>query len=404
MIHYITVDGVENATVGSELRRMKKADIPFVLHSLRRPGDTFFTSEEVTQIDRETRVLYPLPKLVFILSVLAAPFRFRGRFFDALANALFSRRESFAVRLKSLGHFLVACHWAGLLRSEQVDLVHAQWIHSSGTVGMYGAWLIGSPFGFTGHAADLFRDRMALRDKIERADYIICISYFHRDFYLIYGARPEQLKLGYCGIDLNQFSYRDSRLNNNETFTILSSGRLVEKKGFKYLIDACNLLEDRIDFRCVIAGSGELEHVLNVQIKELGLEDKVIVTGKPLMQEDIADFMHSGDCYCLPCVWASDNDVDGLPQTLMEAMACGLPSVSTRLVGIPDLIVDNQTGILLEPNDAEAIAGAIRYLHDNREAAARLAEDGRQHVVENFNLESSVEPLIGEFRKRLPTC
>ncbi|MDC1287711.1 glycosyltransferase, partial [Gammaproteobacteria bacterium] len=369
MIHYITVDGVENATVGSELRRMKKADIPFVLHSLRRPGDTFFTSEEVAQIDRETRVLYPLPKLNFIRSVLVAPFHFRGRFFDALANALFSRRESFAIRLKSLGHFLVACYWAGLLRSEQVDLVHAQWIHSSGTVGMYGAWLIGAPFGFTGHAADLFRDRMALRDKIERADYIICISYFHRDFYLIYGARPEQLRLGYCGIDLDRFSFREPHLNKNEIFTILSSGRLVEKKGFNYLIDACKLLEDRIDFKCIIAGSGELEDVLNRQIKEFGLGDRVIVTGKPLMQEEISDFMHSGDCYCLPCVWASDNDVDGLPQTLMEAMACGLPSVSTRLVGIPDLVIDNQTGILLEPDDAEAIAGAIRYLHDNREAA-----------------------------------
>jgi len=113
--------------------------------------------------------------------------------------------------------------------------------------------------------------------------------------------------------------------------------------------------------------------------------------------------MHQGDCYCLPCVWASDNDVDGLPQMLMEAMACGLPSISTRLVGIPDLVINDRTGVLLEPNDAEAIAEAIRYLHDNSDVADRLAREGRQHVVEKFNLENSVEPLIAQFRKRLTT-
>ena len=266
---------------------------------------------------------------------------------------------------------------------------------------MYGAWLLGVPFGFTGHATDLFRDRCALRDKIKRADYIICISNFHRDFFLEHGAKPEQLKIVYCGINVDLFSPKVFRGDANEMFTIISSGRLVEKKGFEYLIDACKLLEGRFQFRCIIAGSGDLEEKLNNQIQNLQLQGIVKVTGKELLQEEITELMHSGDCYCLPCVWASDNDVDGLPQMLMEAMACGLPVISTQLVGIPDLIINEQTGILLEPNNAEAIADAIEDLYRHPQATKALAEKGRELVVDRFNLDTCLEPLIGEFRKRL---
>jgi glycosyltransferase involved in cell wall biosynthesis len=267
--------------------------------------------------------------------------------------------------------------------------------------------LLGVPFGFTGHAADLFRDRSALRDKIKRAEYIICISHFHRDFFLIYGARPDQLKIAYCGIDVEQFN-RDhtrgtehARLNRLSKFTILSSGRLVEKKGFDYLIEACKLLDGKLDFKCILAGSGELEAELNQKINALGLIGKVIVTGKPLLQEEITEFMHKGDCYCLPCVWASDNDVDGLPQMLMEAMACGIPVISTRLVGIPDLVIDKQTGLLVEPNDAQAIAKAIENLYQNSQTREVLSARAREFIVENFNLKTCLDPLIEEFRQRV---
>ncbi len=401
MIHYITTNGVGNAWVGNELRAVKKAGIPVVLHSLRKPDSTFFASQDIEQMNLDTRLIYPVSMFNIVISVFLAPFLFGRRFFNALINALFSRRETLLVRIKCFGHFLVACHWARSLRSEPVSLIHSQWVHSSGSIGMYGAWLLGLPFGFTGHATDLFRDRSALRDKIRRAEYIICISYFHRDFFLIYGAKPEQLKISYCGIDVEQFSPRPPHLHEDSGFTIVSSGRLVEKKGFEYLIDACELLKGRFEFRCIIAGSGELESSLNQRIQRLGLEDFVTVTGKPLLQEEITEFMHQGDCYCLPCVWASDNDVDGLPQMLMEAMACGLPTISTRLVGIPDLVIHGQTGILLEPNDAEAIASATEELYKHPAIRRELAIKGREMVVEKFNLKTCVEPLISEFKLRV---
>jgi colanic acid/amylovoran biosynthesis glycosyltransferase len=127
----------------------------------------------------------------------------------------------------------------------------------------------------------------------------------------------------------------------------------------------------------------------------------VRLTGTALKQEEIPDFLEGGDVYCLPCVWASDNDVDGLPMMLMEAMACGLPAVSTDLVGIPDLIVDGKTGLLVPPEDAEALADVLQHLAGTPELADRLAAAGRAHVVEHFDLGTCLEPLLAQYRKRL---
>lgn len=398
----MSTNGVGNAWVGNELRVVARARIPFKLHTLARPKDTFFASEDIAELDRNTDALYPLPVLGSIRDALLAPVRFRGRFFSALWNAATGERESARVRAVGLLHLFVACHFAEHLRRDKVSLIHSQWIHSGGTVAMYGAWLTGKPFSFTGHAADLFRERAALRDKIKRASFIICISEFHRQLFLKNGARPEQLHIAYCGIDPSVFSPKPREDRRGRRVRILSSGRLVEKKGFEYLIRACRALSDRgLDFECTIAGSGPLEAALRKQITDEGLDARVTLTGKALKQEDIPAFMNSGDVYCLPCVWASDDDVDGLPQMLMEAMACGLPAISTRLVGIPDLIINEKTGLLVEPREVEPLADALERLSKDEALCQRLAEDGRRHLLEHFDLATCLEPLLDQFRAHL---
>jgi len=402
MIHYMTSNGLGNAWVGNEIRVVKKASLPVVLHALWRADSTFFSSSDMVQAERETRVLYPLHAWNTFVSVLQAPFVFRGRFLSAAWNALTGPRESLTVRVKTIWHFLVACHWARTLRGEQISLIHSQWIHSGGTVAMYGAWLLGASFSFTGHAADLFRERCALRDKIARARFIICISEFHRQFFLSEGARPEQLAIAYCGIDSSHFSPRSAPRAAGSRPRILSSGRLVEKKGFLDLVDACKELRDRgLDFECVIAGSGPGESGLRERIRLHGLEDRVVVTGQPLLQEKLPEVMHDADVYCLACIRASDGDIDGLPQMLMEAMACGLPVVSTRLVGIPDLVVHEQTGLLAEPNDARGLADCLQRLLQDAELSRSLARAGRDHVLQSFDLTTCLDPLIQRFRAAL---
>ena len=404
MIHYMTTQGVGDAWVGNELRIVAKAGIPVQLHALKRPQNTYFTAADIEALNRATRYLYPVSVRTVLLALLAAPFRFGGRAFAALGNALFGPRESLKVRIVGIWHFAVACHWAAQMRDQQVSHIHSQWIHSAGTVAMYGAWLLARPFSFTGHAADLFRNRAALRDKIRRARFIVCISEFHRRFYLDNGARPEQLRLAYCGIDTSHFVPRRRIRAPGAPLHVLASGRLVEKKGFPVLIEACALMARQgYDFHCTIGGSGPDEAALRAHVARLSLGDHVTLTGEAIKQEDIPAFMAAGDVYCLPCVWASDNDVDGLPQMLMEAMACGLPAVSTRLVGIPDLIIDEETGLLIEPNDAAALAGALMRLGEDDALAKQLAQTGHTHVTKVFDLDVCLEALLDEYRSALET-
>lgn len=405
MIHYITSNGIGNAWVANELSRVEAGGVPYMLHTIRPPDKLLHGSDWAVKLNQRTVSIYPLPPIALLMSVLVAPVLFGSRFFAGLGNALFGKREHLRARVAGIAHFFVACHWArGMLdRGDTVSHIHSQWINSCGTIGMYGAWLLGVGFSFTGHAADLFRERCALEDKIRRADFIVCISEFHRGFYLKHGARPEQLIIVYCGINPEWFHPPDqNRPAQQHPYRIVSSGRLVEKKGFAYLIDACRILVDQGEqFECVIGGSGEIEAELRAQVRRLGLESCVTITGKALQQEKIIEFMHDGDVYALPCVWASDNDVDGLPQMLMEAMACGLPAISTRLVGIPDLIRHEETGLLVAPNDASELADAITRLMRDRPLGARLADAGRLWVYERFDLKTCLEPLIAKYRERL---
>lgn len=402
MIHYMTTQGVGDAWVGNELRAVTGAGVPVTLNALRSPEKTYFTAPDIDAMNRETRTLYPLPPLRMLADVLAAPVRFGAGFRGALADALFGPRESLRVRLAGLWHLAVACHWAAGLRADPPAHIHSQWIHSGGTVAMFGARLLGRPFSFTGHAADLFRERAALATKIDRADFIACISEFHRDFYLSEGADPDKLVIVYCGIDTDHFSPVLRERAEGAPFHVLSSGRLVEKKGFPVLIDAIAILKERgVDLTATIGGSGPDEADLRARIADRGLSDVVTLTGEALKQEDIPAFMAAGDVYALPCVEAADGDIDGLPQMLMEAMACGLPAVSTRLVGIPDLVQDGETGLLVQPQDAAALADALDRIRTDPDLARRLAAAGRARVTEVFDMPGCLDPLISRFRAKL---
>lgn len=401
MIHYITTNGIGNPWVAAELRGMIDAGIPVTLHSMRDAGEHFFAARWARRLNAKTKLIYPLPLWRFVLASLLAPFRFRSRFFACLANSLLGERESSRARIASIAHVFVASYWATELAGLPVSLIHSQWIHSCGTIGMYGAWLLGVPFSFTGHAVDLFRDRVALRDKIARAEFIVCISEFHRALYLEYGAAPERLITVHCGIDVDSFEFRQ-RTRLAEPAHIITLGRLVEKKGNSYLVDACRILRDRgVRFRCTVAGDGPLTEPLRRQVEEDGLSGIVTVTGASLLQEELAGFMQSGDIYVQPCVWSSDNDVDGTPRTLMEAMACGVPSIATRIAGIPDIIEDRRSGLLVPPNSSAALADAIQQIVDDHALAELLSRCGRQKIERDFRLPDCLRPLEESFRLML---
>jgi colanic acid/amylovoran biosynthesis glycosyltransferase len=172
----------------------------------------------------------------------------------------------------------------------------------------------------------------------------------------------------------------------------LSIGSLQEYKGHAYLVRACALLKDRLELSCVIVGEGNERRRLERLVRSLGLESCVTLVGAR-REEEVAEFLANADCFVQPSVVAANGQMEGIPVALMEAMACGVPVVATALSGVPELVRDGVTGLLVPPRDPGALAEAVLGVFRHPLAAADRAAAGRQLVQEEFSLSRSAGQL-----------
>jgi glycosyltransferase involved in cell wall biosynthesis len=174
---------------------------------------------------------------------------------------------------------------------------------------------------------------------------------------------------------------------------ILGIGRLIAKKGFADLISACRLIADRrTPFHCEIIGEGPLEKELHHQVQQLGLQRQVMLSGvQP--QHDIRRRLANANVFVLPSIVDREGGSDNLPTVIMEAMATGLPVVSTNVGGIPEMVIENETGFLVQPGDAAALADAIEKLMNERSLARKLGEAGYHRARKLFSIENNVREL-----------
>lgn len=262
--------------------------------------------------------------------------------------------------------------------------LHVHMAHSAATIGMYAARALGIPFSFTGHAADLFRERCLLEQKLRRAGFVACISEWHREWYRTILDRPDSdFPVIRCGVDVPEEPFPEGTGN---PLRIVGLGRLVSKKGFDVLISACRLLAaDGIALTCVIAGDGpEMEN-----LKALAVGLPVEFPGA-VANRDVPCLLAEADVFVLPCRISDDGDRDGIPVVLMEAMAHGICAVSGDLPTIRELISDGKTGCLVPPGDAHALSARLRRLALDPAHRTSLALGGRTRVEEEF---SSTENL-----------
>ncbi|MFQ5946240.1 MAG: glycosyltransferase family 4 protein, partial [Anaerolineae bacterium] len=251
----------------------------------------------------------------------------------------------------------------------------------------------GIPYSFTAHAKDIYHesvDAALLKEKILGARFVITVSEYNRRHLAELAGEDltgKILRL-YNGIDMTRFQpdpsiYREPDL-------ILAVGRLVEKKGFHHLVQACRLLQDRgCPFQCVIVGDGPEHAPLAQQIITLGLQDRVVLVGA-LSQERVLDTLKRATVMALPCLVSATGDRDGLPTVLLEALAVGLPAISTTLAGIPEIIDHGKTGLLVPPGDPMLLAKAIEEVLANPDLQERLAREGRSKAEEAFNIRKNV--------------
>jgi glycosyltransferase involved in cell wall biosynthesis len=198
----------------------------------------------------------------------------------------------------------------------------------------------------------------------------------------------------YNGVDLARFIVTDLASAPAE---IISIGRLIEKKGFGDLISACALLRSRgRKFQCIIIGEGPLEEALRAQIYAADLKPFVTLKG-PQTQSEITKRLAHATIFALPCTHEAGGGMDNLPTVIMEAMAAGLPVISTPLAGIPEMVENGANGELVPERDPAALALAIEKLLDDPERARRLGERGRQIAQEKFSIEASARLLLELF-------
>lgn len=342
---------------------------------------------------------------VWSTRTLAAFFHFLLRRPIQLARALFEAiRYSFRepkMLLMTLRIIPKSVYFARLLEGRNVEHIHAHFVTVPSVAGSIVSTLLGVGLTIQPHAVGLFsRNQKSVRSQLAEADRIVTISGFHRDYISDLCPRldPGGISIVHCGIETGRF-IRGGPRRNAKPFRVLSVGRLVEKKGHGHLIDACALLASRgVEFRCEIVGSGPLELELRNDIERHGLEEVVTLVGA-MDQKEILSRYQSSDVFSLACVVARNGDRDGVPVSLMEAMACELPVVTTPVTGIPDLVEHEITGLMVEPGDATSLADALERLSDDRGLAADLGRRGREHVLNEFEISRSAAQMATFFRE-----
>jgi colanic acid/amylovoran biosynthesis glycosyltransferase len=174
---------------------------------------------------------------------------------------------------------------------------------------------------------------------------------------------------------------------------IIAVGRLIAKKGFVDLLRACRLLMERgISFRCEIIGEGPLGEKLRGEIEKFGLQNCVALRGAEL-QWGIREHLAAANVFVLPSIVDADGGMDNLPTVIMEAMATGLPVISTTIGGIPEMVIENETGFLVQPGDVNALARAIEKLINDRSLAQKFGQAGHERAQELFSIEKNVREL-----------
>jgi glycosyltransferase involved in cell wall biosynthesis len=205
---------------------------------------------------------------------------------------------------------------------------------------------------------------------------------------------------GHHGLDLGRFGVAPrQRLPHdgaNGTIELLSVCRAVEKKGLDVLLQALALLPSHLDWRFTHVGGGELLGPLRAQAESLGLAQRIDWRGA-LPQEQVLDLYRGSDLFVLPCRVAGDGDRDGLPNVLVEAQSQGLCCISTTVSGVPELIDDEVTGILVPPEDAQVLAGALERAIAAPDLRRQLGEAGERRVREQFDYHASVAQLVALF-------
>lgn len=333
-----------------------------------------------------------------LLLLLQHPLRYLGTLKLVLADML-----KLGLFTRNAMGLAFRCFYAGNvakdLMQNQCQHIHVHFAHVPTDIAMYAASFSGVSFSVTAHANDLFERGWLLKEKVKRSSFFATISEFNQKFLSDIGVNTEKVCIVRCGVDAEQFSQRKDFVKN-QPLKVGVIGRLVEKKGIDTLIVAVSLLiKEGKQVELSIAGSGPLEEELKSLVQRTGLTSTEVRFLGAMPHTQVADFIESLDVFVLPCKQDKNGDMDGIPVVLMEAMLTGVPVISTEISGIPELVINKETGLLIQSVDEQKLAEAILSISND----VSLREDMMKHAVDKvqseFSLQGNTKKLHALFRE-----
>lgn len=371
--------------VVNEILAHEAAGVDLEIFSCRPPSDTHFQ-------DLISKVRSPL-------TYLSSGSVRADEFWKAIGGVT-SSVSDIGKTLSELRHRSALDIYCGLqlarfVQERNITHLHAHFASSAATVARIASKLVGIPYSITAHAKDIFHEEVSaddLREKLVDAKAVLTVSKYNvAHLRSHFPAAAEQIQLLYNGIHRSDFPFQSP---SDRPRTILAVGRFVEKKGFDILLSACRILADqKVDYECLLVGSGECESQLQELIDQLQLHSNVRIVG-PQPQSIVKQMMQQAAVLAAPCVDGSDGNRDGLPTVLLEAMALGTPCISTNVTGIPELVRNEDTGLLVPQRDATALAIALQRCLDDAALRVRVAENA------SFLIQQQFDALVNAQRQR----
>lgn len=300
-----------------------------------------------------------------------------------------------------------AIYFAEFFTREGVEHLHVHFANRAAHTALFVKEISGIPFSVTAHGQDFMKDLGSddlLREICAAAEFVAAETNYSSDL-LCRRCRDSAAKIHrvYNGVDLERFPVFEEparpALTPYHVPRILSVGRLVEFKGFGHLIEACAELARRgFDFVCDIIGDGPLRETLQSKIEKLNLASRINLLGS-LSQKTVLEKLRAADIFALASSTDAQGATDVFPTVILEAMASGQPVVSTRLAGIPELVIDGETGRLVSPGDTTALSEALAQLVCDRELRLKYGRAGRKRIEQDFQIEQTVAPLVQLFQE-----
>ena len=384
----------------NEILEVRRHGLETVLYALEDPRETIVDARaaqlqpQVEYLHRPGRGVRSWARLArgAVLQGIARPHR-ALKVVSALTR---THRSAPSVR-----HAVEGLWLARELRRQGVAHLHAHFAHTPSAVAYMAHLGGGIPFSFTAHAKDLYTTlprNVVIRARAAR--FVITCTEFNRRFLeALLGGAPVRIHVLYHGTDLSRFEPNGQPPQRNR---IVSVGRLVPKKGYPHLIEALtHLHREGVQFTCDIYGGGPMRDELAAQARAGDISDLVNFHGARLQDEILAAYRMAA-VVALASVVTDDGDRDGIPNVLVEAMACEVPVVSTRISGIPELVDDGTDGLLVDPADPVALAHAIERVLTDAELRARLGRAGRHKVERLFDVGANTQELVRLFTEGDP--